>query len=309
MKHPSIVGTFIVAGMLTAGVSCSPPSEDAITSACDTYAYTFCTALQGCSATELQIRYVDLGTCRSILTTVCVDAATQPSSARTPSTLAACVSAIQTSWPCSDLIHVENIPPACAPVGPRSNGASCAVAPQCESGACTDPNGLLCGTCGPAPKPGDPCTEVSCGLGMECAQGVCVAYAESGAACSNTQPCDEGLTCVGAVCQPGVSMAGAACTFGGAGCDLYSDLACNALTNTCAVAKLSTPGEACGLVDNQMAYCVGGFCSRGVCVASSDIGGPCDINTGDSCLGGLHCVTTDGGTAGTCQALGSATCP
>jgi hypothetical protein len=69
-------------------------------------------------------------------------------------------------------------------------------------------------------------------------------------------------------------------------------------------------------VNNQPAYCKAeGTCVslNGVigsaCVGAAGLGAPCDLVKGPGCLFSVHCiVTSDGGTAGTCQAAAQV-CP
>jgi hypothetical protein len=100
-----------------------------------------------------------------------------------------------------------------------------------------------------------------------------------------------------------------ACSFNGAGCDIYYGLACNAVNNTCQTARIANPGEACGMVMAQSQACYAGVCERGQCRGSVPLGGACDLDGGAPCVDTSRCVaTTDGGTVGTCQVPGRYAC-
>jgi hypothetical protein len=281
---------------------------------CKEYAYTRCTALQGCSPTQMQIEFGDVATCETSFTDSCVLASAAPSSGSTLAHVQACTTAIS-GWVCSDLIYSQNTPPACAtPQGSLTNGAPCTVNSQCQTAFCLRPAGAACGACAPAPNPGDPCTSsAQCGTGggLTCVGSTqkCTAFSQLGASCNGSQPCIDGLNCASGVCATGVSQANMPCVFDGAGCDKYAGLACNAATATCQTLQLVGGGQACGDVANQVQDCKAGECTRGVCVVNAPIGGACDIVAGPSCIGFALCfVNADGGTGGTCQIAGSATC-
>ncbi len=291
-------------------------ASSAVAMACKVYAYTRCTALQGCSSTQMQIDYGDIATCEAYYTDSCVLAAAAPSSGSTLAHIQGCTAAIS-GWVCSDLIYAQNVPPACAtPQGSLTNGATCAVNNQCQTAFCLRPTGAACGSCAPAPNPGDPCTDAAqcgggSGAGLTCVESTqkCTAYSQLGASCNGSQPCIDGLNCASGVCSTGVSQANMPCVFNGAGCDKYAGLACNAATATCQTLQIVGGGQACGIVANQAQDCRAGDCIRGQCVANAPLGGACDIVAGPACTAFALCfVTADAGTSGTCQIAGSAIC-
>ncbi len=290
--------------------------DASIAAACQDFAYAYCNRLKTCSSTLFQERYGTESTCESIQRTTCTISNTTPSTTQTPTSTEACVAELG-SWTCTDFIYTQNRPPACLSeaTGTRPNGASCAISTQCQSTYCALPSDQACGTCAPA-EPGAPCETEACPSGLACVAGTCVAYVDQGAACSASQPCNEGLTCApgtapgSMICQPGETTQGAPCSFTGAGCDVFSGLACNAQTGVCEVMQLVQPGQACGLVANQIANCIAGSCPRGQCLAYIPAGGACDLDGEVSCLPPTRClVSGDGATTGTCTYNGSTACP
>jgi hypothetical protein len=283
------------------------------TQVCSEYAYARCGRIKACSQTEIALLYGDIASCQSSFAQECVNAIDAPSSATTTAHIQACGQA-QPARACADVLHNTNLPPECTPVpGALLNGAPCALSNQCASTFCNIPSGSACGTCTVPPNVGDPCqTSANCQVGMTCATAThkCVTYGQLGTACSAAQPCDDGYTCVGGACAAGVETAGTTCAFTGAGCNLYSGLACNAETSACESIVVAGPGQACGLVANQNQVCQDGTCQRGACVAHAHVGGACDTNGGPFCTALTHCVTSgvDGGTTGVCQLLGSSAC-
>jgi hypothetical protein len=311
----------------------APPGPDAATASgdatgavdastsqtCATSAYARCNYLQSCSPTAMLNRYGTMMECQAIFRGTCENALNAPSTGSTPATSAECVNELTpTGWSCSNYVYDESIPPACQPTGSLPNGAPCGVAQQCVSGYCALPLYGACGTCAAVPPAGSSCAQVICPSSLTCAgpNQTCVAFAQEGTSCSPTQPCSDGLTCVVAAgattgtCEQAVATLNDACVFTGAGCNFYSGLACNVQTGLCATAMLGVPGQACGIVGQQLASCIGGACVRGACVASALPGEPCDVVEGPPCVAAARCIVSDdGGTAGTCQLNGSAACP
>lgn len=320
----------VLAAIVSVALGCSPAnlaapadagSGDGAT-ACTDFAFARCSHLQTCSPTAVQLRYGDVATCESVFKSVCLGAIAAPSTGTTAATEEACAQAIP-GWGCSDYLYNQNPPPSCGAVaGLLPAGAACAFPGQCQSAFCAVPPGSACGVCAPLPKPGDPCAQLTtCGLSLVCAAATstCAAYAQVGAACAPGQPCTSGLACVGAnaktgaagTCEPEASTLGTACSFTGAGCDLFAGLACNAATSQCATAQIASEGFACGIVADQSAYCAAtGSCVAGACLTGVPVGAPCDTAAGPQCFDLLRCVVTsgDGGTAGTCQAPSAVGC-
>lgn len=274
--------------------------------------------LEDCSASALQFRYGDIGTCRATFEQLCTNVLTAPSTGASVDQTEQCATDIP-NWTCSDFLLNQNIPPSCAPaMGHVPNGSSCADNQQCASGYCALPVNGACGTCQPVPAVGSSCAQFVCPVSLVCVSGTltCQMFLQIGAMCNADQPCSDGLTCVGATstapgtCEQGVDTAGASCDFAGAGCDFFQDLACNAQSSTCQTEVIAGPGEACGIVANQATTCSGGLCIRGACETNIPIGGTCNLVTGPQCATNSRCVvSTNGGATGTCQFNGFTVCP
>jgi len=313
---------------LAFALGCSPANvttadgEGGAAAACIDLAFARCVHLESCSPTTVQLHYGDVMTCESVFGASCLASIAAPSSGQTAASEEACAQAIA-DWNCGDYIDNQNPPPSCAQrTGMLANGASCAVAAQCQTGFCAIAPGQACGVCAAEPKPGDPCDQlITCGrmtLVCSAATSTCVAYAQEGGSCAPGQPCVSGFTCVGAdtntgaagTCKPAAAHQDDPCSFTGAGCDLFSGLACNAATSQCGIAQVGGAGAACGLVADQNAPCASsGKCVAGACVAGQPVGAPCDLVAGPPCLALLRCiVTADGATAGTCQVASASGC-
>jgi hypothetical protein len=289
--------------------------------ACADSAYARCTQVQSCSTSAVQFRFGDLHTCETVYQAVCLATLIAPSTGATTATVEACVPDIA-KWPCVDFLFNQNPPPACQrQIGLLADGSPCGLGQQCQSAFCSIDSGHMCGACGPAPKPGDSCANLAtCGSALNCMSATfeCQSYVEMGGGCSLGLPCAAGLACVGynmqtsapGICQPATATPGAACSFVGAGCDVFAGLSCNAHTQTCGTAQIGAPGQACGLVANQEAYCASsGVCVAGSCQGSAGLGAPCDFVKGPFCIDLERCIAdVDGGTSGTCQTPSGSTC-
>ncbi len=284
-----------------------------VTQACLDRAYAYCTQLETCSTTAIEYRFGNVQTCKKLIAGVCELANGAASTGATVAGTEACAAA-ESSWVCSDIIYTQNVPPACASVpGELASGAACTVNAQCQAMWCSRPAGQSCGVCAPPPKAGDPCDNGACLAPLTCSSttSTCVAYVEVGGQCGNgSSPCDSGLSCVAGICQAGATMVNAPCVPAGPGCDQFAGLSCNVQTQTCKTLALIPPGGACGVVADQPTLCAVGACIRGTCVPYGTTGEACEIASGLGCAENLHCIaSSDSGTAGTCQLIGSGTCP
>jgi hypothetical protein len=289
--------------------------------ACADGAFARCSRLQTCSPSAVQFRYGDQKTCETLFADVCLEVNAAPSTGATTTTVEACAQAIPL-WSCGDYLFSQNPPPACQRQdGLRANGAPCGLGQQCQSAFCSIALGQMCGTCAPAPQPGDSCANLTdCGPSLNCipASLKCEGYVQMGSPCTPGLPCAADLACVGynaqsgasGTCQPEVVTGGDACTFLGAGCDVFKGLSCNAQTQTCQTAQVVGAGAACGLVANQETYCLAsGSCVAGACQAAASVGEACDVVKGPSCINLSRCVVdADGGTSGTCRIPSGSTC-
>jgi hypothetical protein len=309
-----------------AGVVATADGGDAgigVARACADSAFARCSLLESCSKAALAFRFGDLVTCQGLYRESCTNINTAPSSGQTAAGVEACVPDLEGSnpkWSCGDYLFVQNPPPDCQqPSGALADGAACALPQQCKSGFCSVALGKMCGTCAPALQQGDSCAGLTtCPRTLSCdpVTQKCENYVSMGGACSPGLLCAAHLTCVGYSAQtnaPGtcqLAAMGGACSFEGAGCDMFAGLACNAQTQTCATASIGMPGSACGLVANQQAYCsTSGDCFEGACRAAAREGEPCDLASGPNCIALTQCIVeADGGTAGTCQVPSASNC-
>ena len=300
---------------LTADQACTHVAEDR------------CSQLQTCSAADLSRRWPDLATCEAREKLACTEALAAPHTANTPSHVEECGGEL-VAQACGPFLSGVNPPMACVPEhGTLAVGAACSFAAQCSTGFCSVAPDTLCGACAAPPNPGDSCAAQGCGPIMVCvaATETCAVPSASGAACSASQPCLQGLACVGATqtasgtCMPEATTAGAACDARRqtmADCDAAAGLTCDRSTNTCVSQPLAASGQPCGLVGTTETACSGGAtCVRpagsatGTCVAPAADGAACDSASGPGCEFPARCVPTSaGGTAGTCQLPGSISC-
>ncbi|HEY8039898.1 MAG TPA: hypothetical protein VIF15_08905 [Polyangiaceae bacterium] len=281
---------------IPAAIACKSAHDYTPDEACGNLAYERCTRLEQCSQTAVTTRFGDVTTCQTRTKAGCVAALAAPSTSQTAFQTELCAQAYL-DWGCTDLLNDQNIPAACQPSpGGIADTQTCAFSGQCASDFCGILPAAACGTCGPPPAAGDPCTFTSCGPGLICAGDVqmCVAPAPQGAPCGKGLPCELGLSCVGAddvagtqgVCQLAVTKAGAACDptrTTGPGCDPTAGLSCDPQSKTCVNAQVSAPTTAAD-------------------------GAACDVAKGPTCLAPARCIIPSGGTSGTCQLASAASC-
>lgn len=323
-----------VAFLALSATGCSPKSvggSDAGADqekACADSAYARCSRVQACSSIAIQLRYGDMATCQANMKAYCVAGFNAPSTGGTPASLEACVAAIP-NWDCADYLFSTNPPPECVQTtGSIANGGACAYPGQCQSGFCAVAPGANCGTCAPAPSPGDTCTQlVTCGMGLICdvVTGTCEPPAAAGSSCLPGQSCVPGQECVGANyttgapgnCQVAVEVDGGACSGTTAYCDFYGGLVCNTTAKTCVPLTLAGGGQPCGYVPSLgvTEYCAQGeHCpnvtdgGQAVCPGTAAMGAACDVVNGPGCVPPARCIATGGGTAGTCGVADATAC-
>ena len=292
--------------------------------ACTRIAQDRCTRLQACSASDLTRRWPDVASCEQREKLACTEALAAPKTANTPSTTDACAAALAAE-DCPAFLAAVDPPTACVVQhGPFAAGAACSFAAQCATGFCAVAAGALCGTCAPQPMPGDSCANQGCGQTMVCVAGTqqCEVPVASGAACSSSIPCAQGLACVGGTtgtCMAEGETVGAACDvrrLTAPDCDAAAGLACDRSSNTCVMQPLAPAGATCGEITTVFTACMSGAtCVRaagsttGTCIAPAADGAACDSVSGPGCLFPARCVpSAAGASAGTCQLPGSTTC-
>jgi hypothetical protein len=330
------------AAVVFLGVACSTPpsfvgpadagmdSGPSNTMACADLATAQCTKLETCSRVIMQIKYGSVAVCEARAADLCMNALAAPSTGNTPDKTEACVQAYP-SWACADYFNNVNAPTACAQTtGELANGKACAFPAQCVSGFCEVSANATCGTCAPAPSPGESCENLaSCGQGLLClgTLKVCRAYGVAGSTCNADAPCGANFSCIGAEpskgitghCEPSTALIGAKCDptlVKGPGCDYDAGLVCNSKSKVCETISVSQVGGPCNSVNNQYAPCAAnGKCSTteegatGTCSAAVPDGKPCSTTGGPSCLTPARCiVTSSGSTSGTCQVDDSSSC-
>jgi hypothetical protein len=299
--------------------------------ACGDRAHANCLEIQTCSAEVLTTTYGDEGTCETRLKLYCLNALAAGSIGNNAAHTEACGQAFSHES-CSDFFDLNPQTACVQPKGSLSNGKSCALPGQCESGFCAIVPGSACGLCADAPMPGDPCDKLTtCGQTLACVNATkqCQAFALQGAACGSGSLCGADLFCVGAsstaqgTCQPAVEQAGSTCDpqgRTGAGCDRIQGLTCNSVTKQCAPLVFAAAGQPCGAnVGDQFAACAnaatctpqgGEAGAASVCVPTASDGAACDLALGPGCLEPARCIVTDdAGTRGTCQFPDTRSCP
>jgi hypothetical protein len=307
----------------------APASGVSAAQACADNAHQRCLQLQSCSATDLQLRYGDEGTCETRETYSCTTALQEPLSGNTPDAVEACANAYA-GWACADYLADENVPAACQQqLGPVIDGGPCAIDGQCQTGFCAVAPGSACGACAAVPSAGDSCAQLtSCGPALACTADtfVCVVFGVRGDPCGKGAVCGVGLSCVGAnpatnvkgTCQLAGDATGAVCDPAEKthpGCDRDDALVCNSMSKTCQPVVVAPAGQPCGTVSDQPAYCQAeGFCTGatdtmpGTCTAAAADGAACDRATGPGCVIPARCIGNGNGTAGTCQYSGDQSC-
>lgn len=180
-------------------------------------------------------------------------------------------------------------------------GEGCLLGAQCQSGACSSE--LTCGICVDPKQIGEACGATSVCVNSDCQNGICVEIGvAAGGACQDVKgdsDCLSSLYCLDTVCVPRLKV-GDTCP------DDYRPVCMEGslcLGSVCQAVEAVGEGEAC---DSTLARCTGeGLqCMEGTCrrpVDAVPAGGDCYL---DTCALGLHCA------AGTCviPALSGAPC-
>jgi len=296
-------------------------------SACQAVAMARCTQRSMCSAlpratdpgASLIRTYGDMTTCVSREALACRNGLAAPSTGNSPALVEKCVAAFPT-YSCQDFFDT-NPPADCVATGKLANAKACNFNGQCQSGYCQGTKNSMCGTCADPPAAGADCSTSTCWHNQRCVaqDQTCESVVSMNGACDATHPCDNGLACVGdtsttmGACQPAGTTVGAACGGTMAGCDNTIGLYCAGATGakTCAAITFADDGKACGLMsDGTRVACRAGECytatgvagngDMGTCKADVDAPKACDTTLGPRCLSPARCVTSGGGSAGSC---------
>ena len=312
------------------GPDADASSGPTIQQACSDVAQAECTKRMSCSGSDSITRaFGTMENCIAREVLSCTNGLAAPQTGNSPTLVEQCVAAFAT-YSCSDFFN-NNPPAPCAATGPRATGAVCAFNGQCASGYCAGIKGASCGTCQAPPAPGTSCLASACGHGQTCAQGtmMCEALGALNASCDATDPCGEGLTCVGAVaststpgtCQAAIETAGMACGGTMPGCDGTNGLFCGGPSGTKTCMAITYVGDniPCGdLSSTSHAECTAGGCytstgpagagETGTCKSDAADGTACDTVLGPGCITPARCVTTGDASAGTCTIPLGSTC-
>jgi hypothetical protein len=315
--------------LLAAALLMSCGSVTSADQACSDVAQARCGKRMTCTnGAGITRTWGDMTTCLAREKLTCSIGLAAPSTGNSPSQVEKCVVAMA-GESCSDFL--DNNPPAdCAPVGPRATGGACAFTGQCASAFCNNDKTSVCGTCGAMPAAGTSCATANCGHNQECVTTteICQEFGAMGAACDADVPCAADLSCVGATatamgaCMAASATAGMPCGGTTPGCDGTMGLSCGgaAGAKTCMSVNYVGDGMACGtLTGGTFQACAGGgtcytatgvalSSQMGACKAPAPDNGACDTTLGPGCLAPARCITTAGGSAGTCTVPSGATC-
>jgi hypothetical protein len=170
---------------------------------------------------------------------------------------------------------IEGSSPACeaAVTAAVADGLECRSSVECASGLCDAPSGCH-GVC--LSKAAAGCAH--CDSGSYCDQGLCSPRLGLGTVCPaarSEDPCQDGLACVGGMCQA-LPLEGMACAAGRCARGLYCDEVTEPASPRCAA--VLGAGAACGQVDacQDGLACVAAIGSDlGRCVAYLDVGSAC----------------------------------
>ena len=306
----------------------SPGSDasvlDALTAdqGCETQSNDRCMKLQMCSPVDLEKRFGDLATCEAREKLGCLAGLAAPDTGNSAEQVTECGEAVLAEA-CIDFLQ-KSAPNACLKQMGTSTGG-CAFPAQCPTAFCAIDDTELCGTCAAQPSAGTSCATNGCGQGLICVAStqMCEVARDANQACDKTQPCANGLNCVGATatasgtCKPQVESVGGTCDpthKTTVDCDDDAGLTCNTTTLKCVTQPIAQVGQACGPNNGVRTACASASScviqtgqTIGTCVATAADGGACDTDVGPNCFFPAKCVVGTG-TAGTCQLAGSMTC-
>jgi hypothetical protein len=320
----------------------APPFENTLgpdagpAAACTELAQAKCAKRAACTdGADNTTDYGDLATCVTRLSLSCTAAFGGPGAQSTVATNEACVNQLA-SLSCADYL-AANYGAPCRTPGPGALGTACSSNSDCATYFCSNIRFSECGTCAEPPAAGSSCVTTNCGAGQSCVWSdavvdVCEPEVAIGGTCGEgaAPGCAADLYCArdeGAptgTCYPALETIGAGCYSANpmnVGCDTTKGLGCTGTgpDYVCAAIHYVGDGMPCGnLADGSVARCAGGTCytaggpftstanPTGTCKALAADGAPCDTASGPGCMGPARCVTSGGGTAGTCTLITAA---
>jgi hypothetical protein len=288
----------------TATASAAPPAPPTADGACQALAAAACGKYASCDqGYRLKWIYADAETCKSSLTTSCLDLLQAPDTVAGPTEVTACADAVAKAE-CLDVgsLRLPRIP-ACLFKGKRAADAGCAVDSQCQSGVCErESDTKACGKCLKTFAAGDACAldrPSDCQPELACNAGKCGARVAAGGLCTHGRQCSGG-TCEKGKCTP-YPMEGAACDVDNdSDTQLFCHFAYACTAKKCVPRPLAAVGEKCNA--GQGPFCMRGECDlkTHTCRALAQQGEKCDAAR--ECAKPLACL------GGTCGMAGKSDC-
>ena len=284
-------------------IACGSPGN------CDTFAADYCARIGECDpGVYAFLSGGDDTICQARLRPRCSQSLTIDGALATADKAGECGKAIRATT-CEALLS-GHLPDSCNPPGARAEGASCSTPLQCTTTRCTGSD-MMCGTCVPRLKLGEPCQSSSqCQEGLLCnsagsGTGTCGTFAQLG------QPCGNGSTCLPTLfCDNGGQSSGTCAARRNAGeactrntdCDSLKMLSCETASKKCVAytinyvdvgAPCPTAASTSFNICKRDAHCVTTTVTGGgtttACVAASPSGQPCN-GVDNACAAGLSCT-------------------
>ena len=303
----------------------SPIDAVSAAQACAELSVDRCTKLQMCSEADLERRFGDIGTCETREALACTADQMAPDTAATPAGALACGDARCRRAPAATSSARARRWRARSRRARARARASSARSARARSARPARPR--CAGSVATCRIVGTSCAASGCGPTLICADNpqTCQVPGTANSSCNEAAPCGNGFSCVGTTKNnPGSSKA-EQITSGGAcdpnhntrsGCSGDAGLVCNENNNTCVNEPRVAAGQPCGVINGIKNACLAGATCviaanqvKGTCVAPAADGAACNTSTGPDCFFPARCIpTTSGGTAGTCQLPGSASC-
>lgn len=294
-------GIFPLAGCGDGGTSGAAGDSAAptIESACKDFAAAICGQYSRCSPFLLEVAFGDQSTCEERLMPRCLEAPDVDGSAVTAGNVAECADAYE-AQSCEESFGAS--PVICNVPGEKADGETCATGAECKGNICDGPSSE-CGKCTSALAAGEACDGATdyCDAGLFCgASSKCESYAKKGEACTDTKPCDGGLSCDGGKCAAPAGI-GDDCT--NVSCDLNAGGFCSQKTNKCIKIGIAKLGASCGYdtAADTIALCeadtrceLAPMMATGTCTALSKGGEACsiDANGTANCISGYDCINS-----------------
>jgi hypothetical protein len=272
------------------------PVPAPVEEACRRYAEVYCGRLGECAPARVMTDFGSPALCQARRDQGCRTDFLAPSRNEMPTHRMACAQALATQI-CRDFLLGRALPACDAPPGALTAGAACFRSSQCGQGLLCKQEVDSCGTCQPALAVGADCGwwAGGCPAGTSCFDDLCLARRKRGEDCKKTPaPCEPGTECTAAGCADKIADRGVSCTAADL-CDPTKGLYCNLTTGACE--PLPAPvadGERCNTFDKNGAPVSCGpdatcfapsssVTAVRTCVASADVGQPCDLAMGKQC--------------------------